>query len=169
MTWAKRPLKLNLPRGTWGRGGHFGGGVPGLETLAAPEKEAPSTAPLPSVQEEILKLAGQDDGLQERVRHLLQVGLSPSCLLFNSWCCVCHLCLFRTVARVTRVIGITAEQPRVSFALIATITRYGCQQVGPHHGREFQACKESRGREGRRAWSHFASSSLKGVTFFSCT
>ena len=42
---------------------------------------------------------------------------------------VTHLCLFRTAARVTRVVGITTEETRVSFALISTTTRYGCQQV----------------------------------------
>ena len=81
------PQVSDLPRGTRGRGGAGSVSRTGIPT---PEKEVPSTAPHSSVQEEILKLAGQDGGLPKRVRHLLQAGWSPSCLLFNSWCCVCH-------------------------------------------------------------------------------
>ena len=147
------PQVSDLPRGTRGRGGAGSVSRTGIPT---PEKEVPSTAPHSSVQEEILKLAGQDGGLPKRVRHLLQAGWSPSCLLFNSWCCVCHSLV---LVRVTRVVGITTEETRVSFALISTTTRYGCQQVWLHLGRELQPCEESCGREGRRAhgqqWPNF--------------
>ena len=80
-----------------------------------------------------------------------QVGRLLVSFLMVGVVSVTHLCLFRTAARVTRVVGITTEETRVSFALISTTTRYGCQQVGPHLGRELQPCEESCGREGRRA------------------
>ena len=59
-------LKSGIIQGAGGGGGYSGGGIPGLETLAAPEEKAPSTAPHSSVQEELLKLAGQDGGQKSR-------------------------------------------------------------------------------------------------------
>ena len=58
-----------------------------------------------------------------------QVGRLLDSFLIVGVVSVTHLCLFRTAARVTRVVGITTEETRVSFALISTTTRYGCQQV----------------------------------------
>ena len=58
-----------------------------------------------------------------------QVGRLLVSFLIVGVVSVTHLCFFRTVARVTRVVGITTEETRVSFALISTTTRYGCQQV----------------------------------------
>ena len=58
-----------------------------------------------------------------------QVGRLLVSFLIVGVVSVTHLCLFRTAARVTRVVGITTEETRVSFALISTTTRYGCQQV----------------------------------------